>query len=189
MLAIIRIGYVYVPLDLSLPPARLSVIVKDCEANLIVCQESTLASAQGLRASDTSILNISEISSSSDKQVEIRAGPTTPAFLLYTSGSTGVPKGNLLSQAGFINCLAAKSRFLSLGREVVLQQSSLGFDMSIAQIFNSIVNGGPLVIAPRCIRGDPLEIAKLMLHCHGSRRSSDASCSCGCHFWVRALGP
>jgi amino acid adenylation domain-containing protein len=163
MLAIIRIGCVYVPLDLSLPPARLSVIVKDCQANLIVCQDSTLASAEELRASDASILNISEINGRSGKQVKIRAGATTPAFLLYTSGSTGMPKGILLSQAGFINYLAAKRKFLSLGREVVLQQSSLGFDMSIAQIFNALAHGGTLVIAPRRIRGDPGEIAKLML--------------------------
>ncbi|KAI4210919.1 MAG: hypothetical protein LQ351_006238 [Letrouitia transgressa] len=163
MLAILQTGCVYVPLDLSLPPSRHAAIVADSQPSLILCHQSTLDSASRLAHPRTNISNISEISSLNDIKVENRAVPGSPAFLLYTSGSTGVPKGILLSHAGFINYLASKTAKLDLGPEIVLQQSSSGFDMSIAQVFIALANGGTLIIAPQGARGDPVEIAKIML--------------------------
>ncbi|KFY01771.1 hypothetical protein O988_02546 [Pseudogymnoascus sp. VKM F-3808] len=163
LLAIIHIGCVYVPLDLSLPPARLSVIVEDCQPKVIICEDSTFDAAGQLGCPKEVVFNVCSVKTNVRNQVEARWLSTGPAFLLYTSGSTGVPKGILLSQAGFVNYLAAKSQELSLGQEVVLQQSSFGFDMSIAQVFNALAHGGTLVIVPSRIRGDPMEIAKLML--------------------------
>ncbi|RBQ65903.1 hypothetical protein FVER14953_13421 [Fusarium verticillioides] len=89
-----------------------------------------------------------------------RVNETT--FILFTSGSTGTPKGIRLLPRGIINYVATKRSKLSLGREVVLQQSALGFDMSLAQAFLALALGGTLVIAPSAIRGDPLALGKLM---------------------------
>ncbi|KAL2045414.1 hypothetical protein ABVK25_012126 [Lepraria finkii] len=118
-----------------------------------------------------STINISDLSTSAKHDTKSQksqkiwslAQPKSPAFLFYTSGSTGVPKGMLLSQAGFVNHLAFKIRELSLHKEVVLQQSSFSFDMSLTQIFCALANGGTLIIVPQGVRGDPVETAKLML--------------------------
>ncbi|KAL2822454.1 hypothetical protein BJX63DRAFT_427023 [Aspergillus granulosus] len=75
------------------------------------------------------------------------------SFLLFTSGSTGTPKGIRISQAGIMNYAAAKSSALKLGPVKVLQQSSPGFDMSLAQAFNALANGGTLLVASSRVRG------------------------------------
>lgn len=163
MLAILRTGYVYVPLDLSLPRSRHAVIVADCKPSLMLCHRSTFDSASQLAEPKTITVSVSEIAGFTDSRVENLAIPNHAAFLLYTSGSTDTPKGILLSHAGFINYLASKTAKLGLGKEVVLQQSSLGFDMSIAQIFIALGKGGTLVMVPQSARGDPIEITALIL--------------------------
>ena len=166
MLAILRIGCIYVPLDLSLPEARHAAILATCEPILILYQSAELESASKLASVKTTVMDISELPNGGVKQVEAMAHPDSPAFLLFTSGSTGVPKGILLSQAGFTNFLASKASMLSRqDKEVVLQQSSYGFDMSITQTFYALAfgRGGTLVVVPQSARGDPVELSKLML--------------------------
>lgn len=68
-----------------------------------------------------------------------------------------------LSHANFVNHMAMKTKELTIGQEVVLQQSSLGFDMSITQTFCALANGGRLVIASSGERGDPVAISDLTL--------------------------
>jgi aspyridone synthetase (hybrid polyketide synthase/nonribosomal peptide synthetase) len=161
MLAILRIGCVYVPLDLSLPQSRHALILESCKPSLMLSHSRAWERAHAFDNGHMGIINVSELSTSG-KHVNNMAQGSSPAFLLYTSGSTGTPKGISLSQAGFINYAAAKARKLSLGKEVVLQQSSTGFDMSIAQMFNALANGGTLIMVPQTSRGDPLAISKLM---------------------------
>ncbi|KAE8133798.1 hypothetical protein BDV38DRAFT_179475 [Aspergillus pseudotamarii] len=163
MLAILRIGAVYVPLDLSLPAARHKAMVLASPVKALVCFSSTAEGVSELGVS--TILNFSEIP-------DLQASPTmltdsakgdALSILLYTSGSTGQPKGVCLPQRGFINYLAAKREELGLNSStVVLQQSSLGFDMGLAQTLNGIMNGGRLVIVPQQVRGDSIEIARII---------------------------
>ncbi|KAH0529049.1 hypothetical protein TsFJ059_003849 [Trichoderma semiorbis] len=164
MLAILQAGCVYIPLDLSLPAARHISILNDCDPAFVIVHEATKeAGTQLIAASQTKaqLLNVSDIKAK-DEPISIQAQAGAPAFILYTSGSTGKPKGVVLSQANFANHLAVKTQELLIEREVVLQQSSLGFDMSIIQTFVALANGGKLVIAPREKRGDPIALSELM---------------------------
>lgn len=159
MLAVLVVGAVHLPLDLSIPAARHTVMIKDSGTSIILCSSSTRERALTLGAAV--VLNVEEVAGYSHTSVQDRSSGTAPSVLLYTSGSTGKPKGVLLPQIGFINYLAAKEKELSLdSRVVVLQQSSIGFDMGLAQTLNAVMNGGKLVIVPQTARGDPIEIAK-----------------------------
>nr|QPC57090.1 polyketide synthase-nonribosomal peptide synthetase [Tolypocladium sp. 49Y] len=169
MLAILRLGHVYVPLDTNLPKERHAAILADCKPAMLLCHHETLESALSL-TTDLSIVNLSALSGrTSESEITFNdnvSDPVSPAFLFYTSGSTGKPKGIQLNQSGFLNHLALKSSELSLRRETILQQSSFGFDMSLTQVFCALANGGSLVIVPKASRGDPIALSKLMLQ-HG----------------------
>ncbi|PNP85410.1 hypothetical protein FNYG_01239 [Fusarium nygamai] len=162
MLAIIRSGCIYVPLDGKLPDERLKVILEAVAPGLMLCEGSTRQRAHDISIG-VPILSVTDVSGPIEATAAAnleRVNETT--FILFTSGSTGTPKGNRLSSRGIINYVATKSSKLSLGREVVLQQSALGFDMSLAQAFLALALGGTLVIAPSVSRGDPLALGKLM---------------------------
>lgn len=163
MLGILFAGAVYIPLDLSLPAARQRMLIEMCEPHLLICHDATNDIADQLDRHGSGIpkLNLFDISDAADDTPNISPGDYD--FLLFTSGSTGRPKGVKLTQYGIMNYAAAKKDALGLGQVKVLQQSSTGFDMSLAQVFNAFANAGTLVIASQQCRGDPLKVAELML--------------------------
>ncbi|KAK0120184.1 polyketide synthase [Cadophora gregata] len=169
MLAILHIGAVYVPLDTSLPTARHVAIVQSCKPALLLSHRATEGQVEDLLhemetpAGEAGMESIA-VSEETEchRTVACSATPDACAILLFTSGSTGTPKGILLSQANFVNHIALKTEALGLKQECVLQQSSLGFDMSLIQIFCALANGGRLVIAPSTMRKDPVEMAGLV---------------------------
>jgi aspyridone synthetase (hybrid polyketide synthase/nonribosomal peptide synthetase) len=165
MLAILQVGAVYVPLDTSLPSTRHESMARICQPRLLLCHAATKGLAENLTAGAEYALPtvmVDQIQSHREL-VPCLAEPDSPAVLLFTSGSTGMPKGILLSQANFVNHLALKAQALGLQQEPVLQQSSMGFDMSLIQTFCALANGGTLVIVPAEARRDPVKITQIML--------------------------
>ncbi|PYI33371.1 putative polyketide synthase [Aspergillus indologenus CBS 114.80] len=168
MLAILHIGAVYIPLDVSLPPARHAAIVASARPTAVLCHAATLERAAQLGGGEENLdlqtINVNEVEAAVKETIPCNAQPQSPAVLLYTSGSTGKPKGVVLSQSNFVNHIALKVEALDLraGSETVLQQSSLGFDMSLIQTFCALCTGGTLVIVPYESRRDALHITRLM---------------------------
>ncbi|WZH49426.1 putative PKS-NRPS protein [Fusarium acuminatum] len=165
MLAVLHVGAVYMPLDVSLPASRHASMVKSCQPLMLLCHSATEENVRQLsRESGMQIQEVlvDSISNDDGAHVPCAATPDAPAVLLFTSGSTGNPKGIILTQANFVNHLALKADLLRLKQETVLQQSSLGFDMSLIQTFCALANGGRLIIAPSDLRRDPVELPKLI---------------------------
>lgn len=92
----------------------------------------------------------------------IAAQSEFPAIKLYTSGSTGTPKGIVLTHSNLKTEIEFSQNIYGFESEVVLQQSSLNFDISLTQIFTAIAYGGTLYVVPRSLRGDSASLTKLI---------------------------
>jgi hybrid polyketide synthase/nonribosomal peptide synthetase ACE1 len=161
MLAIMRLGAIYVPLDLRNPLPRLAAVAKDCEASAVLAHDATIDEAPQLNIGN--IINVSSLPNAASSHITICAKSDSPAAILYTSGSTGTPKGIIVTHAGLRNEIEGYTKSQGLGAELVLQQSAMTFNHSSDQMYTGLVNGGTVYVVPSSQRGDPLSITKIIL--------------------------
>ncbi|KAI6395591.1 putative Hybrid PKS-NRPS biosynthetic cluster [Pyricularia oryzae] len=168
LLAIWRVGCVYMPFDAATPMSRIAINCAHASPQLVLVDEAFVTTASTL---EKPLLNVSSIPRA-DKPPgprttlsfpETTRRPTDPAAVLYTSGSTGTPKGIVLSHENLVHEVEFSSASYDFGVERVLCQSALGFDMSLTQIFSALAFGGSLHMLPRSQRGDALAITKRIL--------------------------
>jgi amino acid adenylation domain-containing protein/thioester reductase-like protein len=164
LMAISKIGCVYVPLDAQNPTKRLQLIVDDCQPDVVVIDDSTKDSALELSTA-AKFVNVYDIdlTSSDAPEIENRAQGSGMAYIFYTSGTTGVPKGVALTHTNLVHHIDGVIHFASLRRCTMLQQAPLGFDMSLTQMSLVAMLGGTLIVASSETRKDPMQIAQLML--------------------------
>jgi hybrid polyketide synthase/nonribosomal peptide synthetase ACE1 len=162
MLAIMRVGGVYVPLDLRNPISRLAAQADHCQPSAVLADDTTVGDAPKLNV--PIVIDVSRVASapSASHRVTNSAHPDSPAAILYTSGSTGTPKGIMIRHSGIRNEMEGYTKTYKLGAERVLQQSAFTFDFSVDQIFAGLVNGGMLYVVPWSKRGDPLSITEII---------------------------
>nr|A0A7L8UVC9.1 RecName: Full=Polyketide synthase-nonribosomal peptide synthetase ffsA; Short=PKS-NRPS ffsA; AltName: Full=Cytochalasans biosynthesis cluster protein ffsA [Aspergillus flavipes]QOG08944.1 FfsA [Aspergillus flavipes] len=164
ILAVLRIGAVFVPLEPRLTAPRLATMVQDSDLNAIVYDKANQKTLAEL-GSNSKKINVSLVLAKSSAVVSNQATPGATAIILYTSGSTGKPKGILLSHSAWRNQIESSSRAWEVptGTGVHLQQSSWSFDISISQTFVALANGASLIITPKTMRGDSSAITKTIV--------------------------
>ncbi|MFJ5235959.1 amino acid adenylation domain-containing protein [Pseudomonas neuropathica] len=165
ILAILGSGAVYLPLEPSHPLQRQQYILQNAGALLLLHdgEHPLSASMAGL---DVSRIDNSEADLS---QPLMRRRPEldAPCMALYTSGTTGHPKGVLLSQANLAHFTAWYADYVQLRAESrVLQFSSLSFDSSLIDIFPTLLEGAELVVPDDTQRRDPLQLVALIRRRH-----------------------
>ncbi|HEX2078792.1 MAG TPA: amino acid adenylation domain-containing protein, partial [Longimicrobium sp.] len=152
LLGVMKAGAAYVPLDPAAPDERTAFMLAECGARIVLADA---ASAARPWAAGYDVLVVG-----GDLDAELERYPATPpavevgprhlAYVLYTSGSTGLPKGVLVEHGGVCNTIATFSRLYGNGPESrVLLFAPLHFDASVLDVFTALANGGTLVVAPR----------------------------------------
>ncbi|KAI3336268.1 putative hybrid NRPS/PKS enzyme [Xylariaceae sp. AK1471] len=162
MLAIMRVGAIYVPLDLRNPLPRLATVVKDCDPAAILVDTTTLNDVPRLGVDGAHVIDVTTVGSKASAHIANRAKGPSPAAILYTSGSTGTPKGIAVTHSGLRNEIEGYMKKWKLGAERTLQQSAFTFNHSLDQIYTGLTNGGSVYVVPWGARGNPLEITKIM---------------------------
>lgn len=160
LLATMKAGATYVPLDPGYPATRLHQQLQDCRPRLALVDAD---SAALLQHGDTPLLTIGSTAPrqpDSDPGISIAADAT--AYLLYTSGSSGRPKGVRVSHANLRHATAARDHYYPQPPAVFLLLSSLAFDSSVAGIFWTLASGGTLLISAHRAEQDPQTLLDLI---------------------------
>ncbi|MFP2933969.1 non-ribosomal peptide synthetase, partial [Pyxidicoccus sp. 3LG] len=166
LLGILKAGGAWVPLDPLLPRERLAFMLEDSGASALVTQSPLVDRfPESFRARALCLDSEREALSRESTEAPV-TGVTSLnlAYLLYTSGSTGLPKGTAIQHRGVSNLVTQEARFYGIGPgSRVLQFASLSFDLSVEEIFTTLCSGGALVLAPleKLMPGAPLQ--RLML--------------------------
>ncbi|CDH26806.1 non-ribosomal peptide synthetase [Xenorhabdus bovienii] len=152
MLGIFKAGAVYLPLDVNHPADRIRMILTQCDSKLVVTDSMHIASLDTVAAGEASppakVLIADLLAHDSVVcQPAVSYDAHDMAYIIFTSGSTGIPKGAMVEHIGLINHVYAKIRDLSLTAEdIVAQNASQCFDISVWQFLSPLVFGGTVSI-------------------------------------------
>lgn len=164
VLGILKAGAAYVPLDPTYPKERLSFMLEDTQATILLTQHSLVAHLPKHQAHviclDTDWVTIAQASVNQPLSPVI---PSNLAYIIYTSGSTGQPKGVMVPHQSIVNRLLwGKERYHLTTTDRVLQKTSFSFDVSVWEIFGTLVAGACLVLAKSGGHQDPSYLVDVM---------------------------
>ncbi|RFU43199.1 amino acid adenylation domain-containing protein, partial [Actinomadura logoneensis] len=145
ILAVLKTGAAYVPIDPEYPADRIAYMVQDASPVL------TLTSIEV------------DGDYSSENLVEVEVSPDSPAYVIYTSGSTGRPKGVVVPHQNVVRLLRSTESWFSFGPDDVWTLfHSYAFDFSVWELWGALLYGGRLVVVPYLISRSPDEFLRLL---------------------------
>lgn len=164
LLAILKTGAAYVPLDISYPTDRLCLMLEDSQARILLTQ-TYLAEKLPQNSTDTVCLDLEfeKIAENSVENLQNEVTPENLAYIIYTSGSTGRPKGVAMPHAPLCNLLnwQQQQSFVSEGSRTI-QFTPISFDVSFQEIFSTVTAGGTLVLITEEKRKDPFSLLRFL---------------------------
>ena len=171
VLGILKAGGAYVPLDPTHPSKRLSFMVQDCHAALILTHSRFL---DQLGEAQTRVVCVDKckraISAESNKNLAIEMTPDQPLYVLYTSGSTGTPKGVVGPHRGTVNRVTWMWRTYPFAPDdVSCLKTTFSFVDSVWEMFGGLLCGVRTIVIPDPTVKDPVALANT-LATHGVTR-------------------
>ncbi|MCT8278696.1 non-ribosomal peptide synthase/polyketide synthase [Xanthomonas translucens] len=167
LLAILKAGAAYLPLDSDVLPARLDTMLADARPRVLLAHRQSAALLTPRDDRHTVLLDADADAAlwacASTQAPTVALHPQHPAYVLYTSGSTGTPKGVINTHAGIDNRLQWMQQALQLQPEQrVLQKTPVGFDVSVWELFWPLRVGARLVLSEPGGHKDPAYLIDLI---------------------------
>ncbi len=169
LLAALKAGGAFLPLDPDLPKARLQRILDEAKPAALLAERRLLSILPEYRdlivaLDDGDAAGVSAMNEST-ADADAPAGPEADdlAYVIYTSGSTGTPKGVEVLHRGVVNLLASAQRNPGFGaRDTLLAVATVSFDMAVLELFLPLVSGGCIALASRSDALDPRRLMALI---------------------------
>ncbi len=149
LLAILKSGAAYVPLDPAYPKERLDFMLSDSGVRLVLTEQRFAETFHEWDATPISIdAEWNKIAAESGSNPVTKVSPENLVYVIYTSGSTGRPKGVLLQHGGVVNCLTwLRENFALDESDRVVFKAALSFDASVWELFLPLTHGATVIIA------------------------------------------
>lgn len=160
VLAVLKAGAAYVPLDPQYPPQRLEFMLADSGAGVLLTESAT---ADLLPSHDAHVLRTDKFDWDTGDSDNLPTHDGELVYVIYTSGSTGQPKGVELTHAGLANLLqwqTSQPRLSAAAR--TLQFASLSFDVSFQELFTTWSQGGTVVLLAEDMRRDMAQLSRFI---------------------------
>ena len=165
LVAVLKAGGAYLPLDPAYPRERVETIVEDAKPAVMLTEERLLNKLPPHEA-QVICLDRDEIADTADESARVEAGSGLEnlAYVIYTSGSTGKPKGVMVTHANVARLLSATEDWFHFDeRDVWTLFHSLAFDFSVWEIWGCLLTGGTLVVVPFSVSRSPEDFYELLV--------------------------
>jgi amino acid adenylation domain-containing protein len=165
VLAVLKAGGAYLPLDPEYPAERLAFMLEDARARVLLTEQSLIARLPEHGAHVVCLdADWQSIEEAGAHTPERNISSLNPAYVVYTSGSTGRPKGVVMSHRAAVNLITYQMRSSGAAREArTLQFASLSFDVSFQEIFSTWAAGGTLVLLREDERRDGSALLRVLV--------------------------
>jgi amino acid adenylation domain-containing protein len=164
ILGVLKAGAAYLPLDVECPPDRLAFMLRDAGASIVVAQRSRDPMMASGPEPERVYLDADRAAIASEPRTRVTSGATVDdlIYVMYTSGSTGQPKGVMLQHGGVTNRIVAMQQAYVTSDDVVLQKTPYTFDVAVGESFCPLVIGATLVMARPHGHRDPSYLARVI---------------------------
>lgn len=160
---ILRAGAAWVPLDVSHPPARWRQVLAQARPAQVLTDSAGVAALANAGVAGARTLAAVEATATGTTALPTSSHPAQLAYVLFTSGSTGVPKGAMVTRAGMLNNMLAKVVPLGLGEgDVIAQTAPPCFDISVWQALAAPLFGARVEIVADDVVRDPSALTALL---------------------------
>lgn len=167
-LGVVSAGCYYVPIDEEMPSERIRLILDNVSSPLIICDSITAGVAEVFKKDDTDVILYDDIRStlrndSVLNDIHDRAIDTDPIYIVFTSGSTGVPKGVAACHRSVIDYIEQLSEVLSFSEDTVFgNQSPLYFDACLKELYPTLKFGATDYLIPKQLFSTPYKLVEFL---------------------------
>lgn len=160
LLAVLKSGAAYVPIEPGYPLERKNYILDHSSAFAVITEDQERLDVPVQIVLETNLPTVSM----NQPNPDIHVDEHSLAYIMYTSGSTGLPKGVMIEQGPAVNLIRWVNRELSIGSaDKVLFLTSVCFDLSVYDIFGMLAAGGTVVLCPEEQVSDPGQLRRLLI--------------------------
>ncbi len=174
IVAVLKAGAAYLPVDPDLPVERIRHMFDDADPVVVLTTSSVLEVLSGVGsgvpcvvidgAEDAALIAGRPGGDLTDADRRARLSPINSAYAIYTSGSTGIPKGVVVSHHNVVRLFSATRHWFNFDeRDVWSLFHSYAFDVSVFEIWGALLHGGRLVVVPFAVSRSPEEFLRLLV--------------------------